>query len=85
MAGRGALRGALAAWLGLIALHAVGTAGGSGRIAEAFGDVNRLVERVLDPSVPAIPDRRAAAAPAPAPNPAAEALANTRIPIFRSN
>lgn len=66
--GRGALRGAATAWLALIALQAVGTSGGSGRIAALLGDVNRLVERALDPRVPAIPDRRAhAAGPAAAP------------------
>lgn len=57
MAG-GAIRGAFSAWLGLIALQAVSTKGGSGRISEAFGDVASIVERVLDPDVPAIPDRR---------------------------
>jgi hypothetical protein len=55
---RGALRGALSAWLGLIALHAVVSKGGSGRIVEALGDVDRLLQRALDPSVPAIPDLR---------------------------
>jgi hypothetical protein len=67
---RGALRGAVAAWLGLIALHTVGTTGGSSRIAEAFADLNSIVTRVIDPTVPAIPDRRTAgAAPAAAPPP----------------
>jgi hypothetical protein len=65
--GRGALRGAMTAWLGLIALQAVSTTGGSGRISALFGDVNRLVERALDPKVPAIPDRRTAAPAASAP------------------
>jgi len=65
---RGGLRGAIAAWLGLIALHAVGTQAGSGRIAGAFDDLNEIVTRVLDPKVPAIRDRRvASAAPAEAP------------------
>jgi hypothetical protein len=59
----GGFRGALAAWLGLIALQAVGTTpGGGGRIASFFGDVNTMVERVLNPNVAAIPDRRAGAA-----------------------
>jgi hypothetical protein len=58
---RGGLRGAVAAWLGLIALQAIATQGGSGRVAQAFTDVNRLVERALDPKVPAIPDRGTAA------------------------
>lgn len=51
-----ALRGAMVAWLGLIALQAVGTAGGSGRLAELFAAANQLVHRALDPTVPAIPD-----------------------------
>lgn len=54
---RGAVRGMVSAWLGLIALQAVSTAGGSGRIASAFTDVNALLQRAIDPSVPAIPDR----------------------------
>jgi hypothetical protein len=67
MRSRGALRGAFAAWLGLIALHAVSTRGGSGRVTEFFGDVNGLVSRVLDPDIPAIPDRRTGTATAAAP------------------
>jgi hypothetical protein len=53
-----ALRGAVTAWLSLIALQAIGTQGGSGRIASFFGDVDNLVKRALDPTVPAIRDRR---------------------------
>lgn len=56
-----ALRGMVTAWLGLIVLQTVGSAG-SGRVAGAFADVNRLLKRALDPSVPAIPDRRAGGA-----------------------
>jgi hypothetical protein len=59
--GRGALRGVLTAWLGLVALYTVGNAG-SGRVAEAFNDITGLIERVLDPTVPGVPDRRLAAA-----------------------
>lgn len=55
---RGAVRGAATAWLALIALQAVSTRGGSGRIAALLTDVNGLIERALDPNVPAIPDRR---------------------------
>lgn len=61
MSRRGAVRGVAAGFLGLVALHAVGQKGGSGRVADAFGDVAGLIERVLDPSVAAIPDRRAGA------------------------
>lgn len=56
---RGTLAGAFSACLGLIVLHAVASSGGSGRIREAFRDVNTLLEHVLDPTVPAIPDLRA--------------------------
>ena len=51
-------RGAVTAWMALIVLQAVGTKGGSGRIAGAFADANQLVQRALSPTVPAIPDRR---------------------------
>lgn len=43
--------------LSLIALQALVSTGGSGRVASLLADVNRLVVRVLDPTVPAIPDR----------------------------
>lgn len=92
---RGALRGAFAAWLGLIALQAVGTAGGSGRIAGAFTDANRLLARVLDPDVPAIPDLRLPPAergvgqsatnpPAPGPAPAWQKLPVPRPDRYRN-
>ena len=55
--GRHALRGALTAWMALIVLNTVGSAGGSGKVASLFGDVDRLVKRALSPDVPAIPDR----------------------------
>jgi hypothetical protein len=49
------------ACLGLVALQAVSTRGGSGRVASLLTDINGVVERVLDPKVPAIPDRSVAA------------------------
>lgn len=55
---RGTFRATATAVLGLIALQAVSTKGGSGRVAELLTDANSLVERVLDPSLPAIPDLR---------------------------
>jgi len=55
-----------AGFLGLSALYAVGTAGGTGRIAGAVGEVTGLINRALSPDVPAIPDRR---------NPTSEAAA----------
>jgi hypothetical protein len=54
---RGMLRGAAGAWLGLIALQAVVSRGGTGVVGGLLSDVDGLVQRVLDPSVPAIPDR----------------------------
>lgn len=45
-------------WLGLIALQTLSTSGASGRVAEAFRDVNTIVNHALDPTVPAIPDLR---------------------------
>jgi hypothetical protein len=55
----GVLRGAVASWLGLIALHALSTSGGAGRVKELSQDLTSILDRVLDPNVPAIPDRRA--------------------------
>jgi len=96
MARGGMIRGAASAWLGLIALQAVSTRGGSGRVAEFFNDANRLVQRVLDPNVPAIPDRRGGAtaggwltgvqqsratAPPPATEPGQTYSRDSRLPI----
>jgi hypothetical protein len=47
-----------AGFLGLVALHAVGSKGSKGRVASAMTDVANIVERVLSPNVAAIPDRR---------------------------
>lgn len=75
------LRGAVTAWLALIALGTVAKSG-SGRVASFFGDVDHLVQRALSPSVPAIPDRRAAGSGTPAfgitPQAAAQAAAAAR-------
>jgi hypothetical protein len=68
------------AWLGLIVLQTVSTTG-SGRVAGAFADVNRLVKRALDPKVPAIPDRRDGAA-SPAPDAVANGAAAAARPPF---
>jgi hypothetical protein len=56
MAGRHAVRGMVTAWLGLIVLQTVSTQGGSGRVSGLFYDIDRLLQRALDPSVPAIPN-----------------------------
>ena len=45
-------------WLGLIALQAVVSRAGSGRIGSLFADANNVLNRALDPTVPAIPDHR---------------------------
>ena len=45
-------------WLALIALQAVVSRGGSGRISSLFADADALLNRALDPTVPAIPDHR---------------------------
>ena len=55
---RGFLSSMFVTWLGLIALQALSGTGASGRVAEAFRDVSSIIDRALDPSVPAIPDRR---------------------------
>lgn len=52
----GTMRAAAGSVLGLVALQAVSTRGGSGRVAEAFRDINTMVDRLLDPNVPAIPN-----------------------------
>lgn len=53
---RGALRGVASGVLSLIVLQGLVSRGGSGRVASLLNDVNRLVTRVFDPNVPAIPD-----------------------------
>lgn len=79
---RGAVRGAVAAWLGLITLQAVASKGGSGRVASAFADLSGLVDRVIDPAVPAIPDRRGPShAVAEGAAAAAGAVPSARLPI----
>lgn len=57
-----ALTSALTAALALIALQAVVSRGGSGRVAQAFSAAQAVIDRALDPTVPAIPDRTATAA-----------------------
>lgn len=54
----GTARAAVVACLGLSALQAAGSKGGAGRLSSLLGDVNNIVARALDPSVPAIPDLR---------------------------
>src|SRR4051794_31690312 len=54
------LRGAVTAWLGLIALQTVVT--NSGQASGALAAINGMIQRLLSPNVPAIPDRRSGAA-----------------------
>jgi hypothetical protein len=54
------LRGAVTAWLGLIALQTVVTH--SDRAGGALDTINTMIQRLLSPGVPAIPDRRSGAA-----------------------
>ncbi|WP_154793299.1 hypothetical protein [Occultella kanbiaonis] len=55
---RGLLSTLFVTWLGLIALQTLSGSGASGRVAEAFRDANTIIEKALDPTVPAIPDLR---------------------------
>lgn len=68
--GRGGLRGAMVAWLGLIALQSFASSehDSPGRLRSALADVNGLVKRAIDPNVPAIPDRRTRSTSTPAPS-----------------
>lgn len=50
------LRGAAAAWLGLITLQALTTDKGAGTVGGLVGTLDGLVKRALDPTVAAIPD-----------------------------
>lgn len=58
-------------FLVLVGLQALTNRSAPGRVASLFSDVNNLLNRALDPTIPAIPDRSAtsstpaAAAPAP--------------------
>lgn len=91
---KGTLGWMFTTWLALIALQTLSTTGASGRVASLFTDVNSLVQRALDPTVPAIPDRRtttttaAAATPTPATvtaapgMPAASAPFQSRFPLL---
>jgi hypothetical protein len=85
MARRGGLQGAATAWLTLIVLQGLVSRGGSGRVAGLINEVNRLVVRVLDPTVPAIPDHSvsSAGAGAGASTPVTEPTdrATPRIPV----
>jgi hypothetical protein len=72
------LRGAVTAWLSLIALQTV-VAHGSGRVASAFADLDGLLQRAFDPGVPAIPDRRTGAAPS-----ASSGATTNPTPVYRT-
>jgi hypothetical protein len=55
---KSALAAAFTTWLALTGLQALATRGASGRVAGLFKDVDSILVRVLDPTIPAIPDRR---------------------------
>jgi len=57
---KGLAGSAFTTWLTLIAVQALAQRESAGRVSQLFADVDRLLERALDPTVPAIPDRRAA-------------------------
>jgi hypothetical protein len=69
-----ALRGAVTAWLALIALQAVSSSK-SGQVSGALSTVASLVTRALSPDVAAIPDRRKTVKPASQPGPSTPASA----------
>ena len=48
----------VSAWLALAALQLVTSSTGSGRLSGLLGGATNVLDRVLDPGVPAIPDRR---------------------------
>lgn len=53
---RGAFRGALTAWLGLITLQTVVSKSGSSQVSGIFGVLDSMVQRALDPNIAALPD-----------------------------
>jgi hypothetical protein len=55
---RGAVRGAVTAWLALVVLQVVTSQHGSGQVAGLFDLANGLVKRAMSPDVAAIPDHR---------------------------
>ena len=73
---------AFTTWLALVALQALTTRTAPGRVADLFKDVDRLLERALDPTVPAIPDLRAGASPSSSSSstPPASSSATTTTP-----
>ncbi len=56
---RSGLRGVLVGALALVALQTAVQPGASGRLASLFGVPAAVARRFIDPTVPAIPDRRA--------------------------
>lgn len=59
---RGTLAWAFTTWLTLVGLQALATRGAAGRVGELFTSADKVLERLLDPTVPAIPDLRPGAA-----------------------
>lgn len=78
-------------WLSLVALQALSSRAAPGRVGQLFKDADALLARVLDPTVPAIPDLAAAKAAAagapPAPSsttgaPSDPTTTTPRLPLF---
>lgn len=55
---RSGIRGVLTGALALVALHTLVAPGASGRIAGLFSVPAAVARRFIDPTIPAIPDRR---------------------------
>lgn len=54
----GTLSWAFGAWLALIALQALTSPSAPTRVSQALSGANAVLNRALDPNVPAIPDLR---------------------------
>jgi hypothetical protein len=79
---RGAVRGAVTAWLGLIVLQVVTTKHGSGQIAGLFGVADSVVKRAMSPDVAAIPDYRNGAPAASSTSSATDPKLPTPAPTY---
>lgn len=74
----GAVRGAFAGFLGLVALHRMADKRSAKRVGGLFDDLASIVDRALSPEVAAIPDLRDSS---PEPEPEPSTGAPPRLPI----
>lgn len=51
------IRGVLFGWLGLVILETIVTVKGSDAVTGILGDISRMLDHALDPTVPGISDR----------------------------